>query len=46
MIKNSCLYISDYIEKNKDIYYDLLTSIKKSLANIKEGTIKKLLIVY
>lgn len=28
MLDKSCLYISDYIEKNKDIYYDLLTRVK------------------
>ncbi|MCI8620739.1 MAG: Fic family protein [Clostridia bacterium] len=25
MLDKSCLYISDYIERNKDIYYDMLT---------------------
>lgn len=25
MLEKSCLYISDYIERNKDAYYDMLT---------------------
>ena len=28
MLDKSCLYISDYIEKNKEIYYDLLTRVR------------------
>ena len=28
MLNKSCLYISDYIERNKDIYYDLLTRVR------------------
>ena len=28
MLNKSCLYISDYIEKNKDTYYDLLTRVR------------------
>lgn len=28
MLDKSCLYISDYIEKNKDTYYDLLTRVR------------------
>ena len=28
MLEKSCLYISDYIEKNKDTYYDLLTRVR------------------
>ena len=28
MIDKSCLYISDYIERNKDIYYDMLTRVR------------------
>jgi Fic family protein len=29
IIQKPCLYISDYIEKNKDTYYDLLTRVRK-----------------
>ena len=28
MLKKSCLYISDYIERNKDTYYDMLTRVR------------------
>ena len=28
MLEKSCLYISDYIEKNKDAYYDMLTRVR------------------
>ncbi|MDO5557817.1 MAG: Fic family protein [Clostridia bacterium] len=28
MLEKSCLYISDYIERNKDIYYDMLTRVR------------------
>ena len=28
MLEKSCLYISDYIERNKDRYYDLLTRVR------------------
>lgn len=28
MLEKSCLYISDYIEKNKDTYYDMLTRVR------------------
>lgn len=28
MLDKSCLYISDYIERNKDIYYDMLTRVR------------------
>ncbi len=28
MLNKSCLYISDYIERNKDTYYDLLTRVR------------------
>ena len=28
MLEKSCLYISDYIERNKDTYYDMLTRIR------------------
>lgn len=28
MLDKSCLYISDYIERNKDAYYDLLTRVR------------------
>ena len=28
MLDKSCLYISDFIERNKDIYYDLLTRVR------------------
>lgn len=28
MLDNSCLYISDYIERNKDTYYDMLTRVR------------------
>lgn len=28
MLDKSCLYISDYIERNKDKYYDLLTRVR------------------
>lgn len=28
MLDKSCLYISDYIERNKDEYYDLLTRVR------------------
>lgn len=28
MIDKSCLYISDYIERNKDTYYDMLTRVR------------------
>lgn len=28
MLEKSCLYISDYIERNKDTYYDLLTRVR------------------
>lgn len=28
MLDKSCLYISDYIERNKDIYYDILTRVR------------------
>ena len=28
MLEKSCLYISDYIERNKDAYYDLLTRVR------------------
>ena len=28
MIEKSCLYISDYIERNKDAYYDMLTRVR------------------
>jgi len=28
MMEKSCLYISDYIERNKDTYYDLLTRVR------------------
>lgn len=28
MLDKSCLYISDYIERNKDTYYDLLTRVR------------------
>lgn len=28
MLQKSCLYISDYIERNKDTYYDLLTRVR------------------
>ena len=28
ILDKSCLYISDYIEKNKDTYYDLLTRVR------------------
>ena len=29
MIDKSCLYISDYIERNKELYYDMLTRVRK-----------------
>ena len=28
MLEKSCLYISDYIEKNKNTYYDMLTRVR------------------
>ena len=28
MLDKSCLYISDYIERNKDTYYDKLTRVR------------------
>lgn len=28
MLQKSCLYISDYIERNKDTYYDMLTRVR------------------
>ena len=28
LLEKSCLYISDYIERNKDTYYDLLTRVR------------------
>ena len=28
MLQKSCLYISDYIERNKDKYYDMLTRVR------------------
>ena len=28
MLEKSCLYISDYIERNKDAYYDMLTRVR------------------
>lgn len=28
MLNKSCLYISDYIERNKDEYYDCLTRVR------------------
>ena len=28
MLEKSCLYISDYIERNKNIYYDMLTRVR------------------
>lgn len=28
MLNKSCLYISDYIERNKDTYYDMLTRVR------------------
>ena len=28
MLEKSCLYISDYIERNKDAYYDFLTRVR------------------
>ena len=28
MLQKSCLYISDYIERNKDTYYDILTRVR------------------
>lgn len=28
MLEKSCLYISDYIERNKGTYYDMLTSVR------------------
>ena len=28
MLEKSCLYISDYIERNRDTYYDLLTRVR------------------
>ena len=28
MLQKSCLYISDYIERNKDAYYDMLTRVR------------------
>ena len=28
MLDKSCLYISDYIERNKDFYYDMLTRVR------------------
>ena len=28
MLDKSCLYISDYIERNKDTYYDILTRVR------------------
>lgn len=28
MLDKSCLYISDYIERNKDLYYDMLTRVR------------------
>lgn len=28
ILDKSCLYISDYIERNKDIYYDMLTRVR------------------
>lgn len=28
ILEKSCLYISNYIEKNKDIYYDMLTRVR------------------
>ena len=28
MLEKSCLYISDYIERNKDTYYDVLTRVR------------------
>lgn len=28
MLEKSCLYISDYIERNKDLYYDMLTRVR------------------
>ena len=28
MLDKSCLYISDYIERNKNIYYDMLTRVR------------------
>ena len=28
MLEKSCLYISDYIERNKDTYYDMLTRVR------------------
>ena len=29
MLDKSCLYISDYIERNKELYYDMLTRVRK-----------------
>ena len=28
MLEKSCLYISDYIERNKDTYYDMITRVR------------------
>ncbi len=28
MLDKSCLYISDYIERNKSVYYDMLTRVR------------------
>ena len=28
MLEKSCLYVSDYIERNKDTYYDMLTRVR------------------
>jgi len=28
MLEKSCLYISEYIERNKDTYYDMLTQVR------------------
>ncbi len=28
LLDKSCLYISDYIERNKDLYYDMLTKVR------------------
>ena len=30
MLDKSCLYISDYIERNKDTYYDMLTRVRNN----------------
>ena len=28
MLEKSCLYVSDYIERNKGTYYDMLTRVR------------------